>query len=215
MGAGVENQQVGGAWAEGDEVLSLSMSGTINVFDRRTADGPARVLQVRRHWHWLRTLSLSSLGRGFWYARGFGNSAPRPRAAFVSSTAPTRPFSVTPPPHPISLCALDADNTATFRSQGPSKPITAAAPLSPSNSTFVAGVGDGRVLAFSGSEYTYVEGAAHSTVVAGIAVASDGSGTVFSAGIDDRVREITPDGASFVCVCSHLKLLSFLLYVLT
>ena len=43
---GVDAQQVGGAWTEGDEILSLSMSGDINVFDKRTADKPSRVLQV-------------------------------------------------------------------------------------------------------------------------------------------------------------------------
>ena len=53
-------------------------------------------------------------------------------------------------------------------------------------------------MSFSGSEYTYVAGKPHSTVVAGIAVASDGK--AFSAGLDDKVREITPDGSSFVYV---------------
>ncbi|THH00974.1 hypothetical protein EW026_g1639 [Hermanssonia centrifuga] len=123
LGSGVNNQQVGNVWTEGDDIVSLSMSGDLNIFDKRTGDKPARVLQ------------------------------------------------------------------------GPSKPITAAVPAS-SSGTFIEGVADGRVLAHSGSEYSYLDGPGHTNLVSGLAVASDGK--VFSAGYDDTVREITPDVSGFI-----------------
>ncbi|PSR70597.1 hypothetical protein PHLCEN_2v13535 [Hermanssonia centrifuga] len=123
LGSGVNNQQVGNVWTEGDDIVSLSMSGDLNIFDKRTGDKPARVLQ------------------------------------------------------------------------GPSKPITAAVQAS-SSGTFIEGVADGRVLAHSGSEYSYLDGPGHTNLVSGIAVASDGK--VFSAGYDDTVREITPDVSGFI-----------------
>ena len=76
--------------------------------------------------------------------------------------------------------------------QGPSKAISAAVPLR--GPTFLAASAEGRVLSFSGSDYTYVDGPGHSTLVAGLAAASDGK--VFSAGLDDKVLEVT-DGSSF------------------
>ena len=121
VGSGVASQQVGNIWTEGDEIVSLSMSGDLNVFDRRAGDKvSARVLQA------------------------------------------------------------------------PSKAVTAAAATSPS--TFYAGVADGRVLSFSDSEYSYVEGTTHTNLVAGIAVTKGGK--VYSAGLDDKVREI--EGSAFV-----------------
>lgn len=47
LGTGVDNQQIGNAWTDGDDIVSLSMSGDLNIFDKRTGDKPARVLQVR------------------------------------------------------------------------------------------------------------------------------------------------------------------------
>ncbi|KAJ3552698.1 hypothetical protein NM688_g4017 [Phlebia brevispora] len=122
VGSGVPYQQVGNTWTEGDEIVSLSMSGDLNIFDKRTGDKPVRVLQ------------------------------------------------------------------------GPSKPITAAAALQ--DSSFIAGLGDGRVASFSGSEYSYIGGTGHSTLVSGIAVSAGGK--IFSAGYDDQVREIEPNVSSFV-----------------
>lgn len=46
LGTGVENQQVGNTWTAGDDIVSLSMSGDVNVFDKRVGDKPARVLLV-------------------------------------------------------------------------------------------------------------------------------------------------------------------------
>ncbi|KAI0918644.1 hypothetical protein AcW1_009523 [Taiwanofungus camphoratus] len=44
LGSGVNHQQVGNAWTSGDDIVSLSMSGALNVFDKRIGDKPARVL---------------------------------------------------------------------------------------------------------------------------------------------------------------------------
>lgn len=40
-------QQVGNTWTGGDAIVSLSMSGDLNVFDKRVGDKPASVLHVR------------------------------------------------------------------------------------------------------------------------------------------------------------------------
>ncbi|KAL5522671.1 hypothetical protein ACEPAG_8689 [Sanghuangporus baumii] len=44
VGTGVTNQQVGNAWGPEGDIVSLSMSGIVNVFDQRKGDGPARQL---------------------------------------------------------------------------------------------------------------------------------------------------------------------------
>ncbi|KAI0676451.1 WD40 repeat-like protein [Trametes maxima] len=44
LGSAVEHQQVGNTWTESDSIVSLSMSGDLNVFDKRIGDKPARVL---------------------------------------------------------------------------------------------------------------------------------------------------------------------------
>lgn len=46
VGSGVSNQQVGGVWSGINDLVSLSMSGDLNVFDPRTGDKPTRVLQA-------------------------------------------------------------------------------------------------------------------------------------------------------------------------
>ncbi len=47
LGSGVHHQQVGNTWTAGDNIVSLSMSGDLNIFDKRVGDKPARVLYVR------------------------------------------------------------------------------------------------------------------------------------------------------------------------
>ncbi|KAF7795659.1 hypothetical protein EIP86_006824 [Pleurotus ostreatoroseus] len=42
VGSGVNFQQIGNTWTEGDEIVSLSMSGDLNIFDKRTDDKPVR-----------------------------------------------------------------------------------------------------------------------------------------------------------------------------
>ncbi|KZT65291.1 WD40 repeat-like protein [Daedalea quercina L-15889] len=44
LGSGVAFQQVGNTWTGGDAIVSLSMSGDLNVFDKRVGDKPASVL---------------------------------------------------------------------------------------------------------------------------------------------------------------------------
>lgn len=46
VGAGVPNQQVGGAWGPEGDIVSLSMSGAVNVFDQRKGNAPSRLLFV-------------------------------------------------------------------------------------------------------------------------------------------------------------------------
>ena len=46
LGPGVDNQQVGGTWTEGDEIVSLSMSSDLNIFDKRVSEKPSRTIQV-------------------------------------------------------------------------------------------------------------------------------------------------------------------------
>ncbi|KAJ6487813.1 WD40 repeat-like protein [Mycena sanguinolenta] len=44
LGAGVNNQQMGNVWSRETDIVSLSLSGDLNVFDSRVADKPARVV---------------------------------------------------------------------------------------------------------------------------------------------------------------------------
>lgn len=47
FGKGVVNhQQVGGTWTEGDEIVSLSLSSDLNIFDKRVGDRPSRIIRV-------------------------------------------------------------------------------------------------------------------------------------------------------------------------
>ncbi|KAJ6627956.1 WD40-repeat-containing domain protein [Mycena sp. CBHHK59/15] len=121
LGSGVNNQQIGNVWSRETDIVSLSMSGDLNVFDPRVGDKPARVIT------------------------------------------------------------------------GPQKSITATAPSG--TGTFVIGTADGRVVEYSvaSGEAAAVPGDGHTSIVVGMAAASDGK--IFSAGYDDRVREI--GGARF------------------
>ncbi|QRV90779.1 actin cortical patch component [Ceratobasidium sp. AG-Ba] len=44
IGTGIEHQQVGNAWTSSDNLVSLSLSGTLNVFDKREGSKPVRAL---------------------------------------------------------------------------------------------------------------------------------------------------------------------------
>ena len=79
--------------------------------------------------------------------------------------------------------------------QAPSKPITALAPTSTSG-TFIAGLADGRVVSFDGTDYTYAEGAGHKNLVSSAVTLPNGK--VVTAGYDDQLREV--EGASFTYV---------------
>ncbi|KAJ3475494.1 hypothetical protein NLI96_g11802 [Meripilus lineatus] len=46
LGPGLSNQQVGNTWTAGDDIVSLSISGDLNIFDKRVGTNPARVLQA-------------------------------------------------------------------------------------------------------------------------------------------------------------------------
>ena len=45
MGTRIEDQQIGCLW-QGDNILSLSVSGNINYLDRNNPDKPLRILTV-------------------------------------------------------------------------------------------------------------------------------------------------------------------------
>ena len=46
LGTGVDHQQVGNTWSGDKDIVSLSLSGDMNIFDQRVGDKPARVLSV-------------------------------------------------------------------------------------------------------------------------------------------------------------------------
>lgn len=68
------------------------------------------------------------------------------------------------------------------------------APSSPE--TFLTGTADGRVLSYSTSsgESSTLGGEGHSNMVIGLAPSND---TIFSAGFDDRVREVALGATDF------------------
>ncbi|KAF8635414.1 hypothetical protein AX15_000408 [Amanita polypyramis BW_CC] len=75
----------------------------------------------------------------------------------------------------------------------PQKAITAVTPVN--SDTFIGGCADGRVFSFD-VETKYLDGQGHSNFIAGIAV-SPKTGTIYSVGYDDHVREIESNGKSF------------------
>ncbi len=48
VGSGLGHQQAGNTWSGQTDLVSLSMSGELNIFDPRIGDKPARVLSVRK-----------------------------------------------------------------------------------------------------------------------------------------------------------------------
>ncbi|KLO12889.1 WD40 repeat-like protein [Schizopora paradoxa] len=128
VGTGVPNQQVGNAWAEGGDIVSLSLSGVLNVFDQREGGKPSRTLH------------------------------------------------------------------------GPQKAITAATVTS--SGTFIAGTGDGRILAYDNEGNTSLtEGESHKNLVTGFAVQGD---TLLSVGMDDTLREVEGNGQRMSAAQSKL-----------
>ncbi|PFH50619.1 hypothetical protein AMATHDRAFT_60749 [Amanita thiersii Skay4041] len=76
----------------------------------------------------------------------------------------------------------------------PQKAITAGAPVD--SDTFIGGCADGRVFAFEPSESKPLDGQSHGSLVVGMA-ASPKTGTIYSVGYDDHVREIDSTSKSF------------------
>lgn len=142
MGSAVDHQQVGNTWNGESNLVSLSMSGDLNIFDPRIGHKPARILVVRFF-----ACIISSGPQQLWF-------------------------------------------------KGPQKSINV---VTLATSTFLAGTTDGRVYAYFDSEQEsrLVEGPSHSNYVSGLA--SNGK-QVYSIGFDDQIREISPDGSSFLYV---------------
>jgi WD repeat-containing protein 1 (actin-interacting protein 1) len=46
VGPAVDHQQVGNTWAGAENIISLSLNGELNIFDRRVGDKPTHVLYV-------------------------------------------------------------------------------------------------------------------------------------------------------------------------
>src|SRR5258705_466325 len=46
VGSEISHQQVGNAWSGESNLVSLSLSGTLNIFDPRVGDKPPRILEV-------------------------------------------------------------------------------------------------------------------------------------------------------------------------
>src|SRR5882757_1308690 len=50
VGAGIGDQQVGNASTAADKLVSLSMNGDLNIFDKRgSTDGPVQIIRVCLH----------------------------------------------------------------------------------------------------------------------------------------------------------------------
>ena len=66
-----------------------------------------------------------------------------------------------------------------------------------SSDTFLVGTADGRILSYDAQgEASYVQGQGHTNLVSSLTSGTDGK--VYTAGFDDRVREV--EGQGFVCV---------------
>ena len=50
VGTEIGDQQVGNAWTAADQLVSLSMNGDLNIFDKRgSTDGPVQMIRVCLH----------------------------------------------------------------------------------------------------------------------------------------------------------------------
>jgi WD40 repeat protein len=58
LGSGVEHQQVGNTWAGDEDIVSLSVGGDLNIFDRRSGDRPRKILYVRMHMLYMSALRV-------------------------------------------------------------------------------------------------------------------------------------------------------------
>ncbi|KAJ7064698.1 WD40-repeat-containing domain protein [Mycena amicta] len=66
LGPGVNNQQVGNVWTREADIVSLSLSGDLNVFDARTGDKPARVVTgPQRSYHGRRGFQFDHVPCGY------------------------------------------------------------------------------------------------------------------------------------------------------
>lgn len=128
LGSSIDHQQVGNAWVGEEQVVSLSVGGDLNVFDRRGGDRPTKILYGAQ-----KGITSSALGK---------------------------------------------------------------------DQTFYGGTYDGRVLSYSsGGEIAPVSGQSHTGQIVGLATpGSGGSDTIYSAGFDDCVREISTSEPVFRCV---------------
>ncbi|KAL1742536.1 WD40-repeat-containing domain protein [Schizophyllum fasciatum] len=98
LGSGVDHQQVGNVWSGASDIVSLSMTGDLNVFDPRTGDKPARIFQAPQKSITAAVgpvtsdtfLAGTADGRVFAYSAAAGTSATLTgpgHAAFVSGLA--------------------------------------------------------------------------------------------------------------------------------
>lgn len=72
-----------------------------------------------------------------------------------------------------------------------------------SSDTFLVGTADGRILSYDAQgEASYVQGQGHTNLVSSLTSGADGK--VYTAGFDDRVREV--EGQGFVYVQTSLVL---------
>ena len=46
LGTAINDQQVGNTWVGAEDIVSLSLSGDLNVFDRRVGDRPSKIINV-------------------------------------------------------------------------------------------------------------------------------------------------------------------------
>lgn len=72
LGTGVDHQQVGGTWTEGDEIVSLSLSSDLNIFDKRVGDKASRIIRVG----WSPRISLFCLNAMFTGSSKSGDCSP-------------------------------------------------------------------------------------------------------------------------------------------
>ncbi|CAE6532530.1 unnamed protein product [Rhizoctonia solani] len=61
LGSAIEHQQVGNTWA-GDNLVSLSLNGTLNIFDKRDGSKPTRTLYARGPTHPISSIISPSTG---------------------------------------------------------------------------------------------------------------------------------------------------------
>ena len=144
-----------------------------------------------RRGHWVRASTINRLE-----AHGQRGMKSSPCRCLVISTSSTNEYRR----NHLALFRWDISpkrhySPMTPRLQAPQKAVTAALPTG--SGTFLTGTASGRILSFSAAgEASHIGGDGHLSLVTSLSSGKDGK--VFSAGFDDRLREI--DGPTFTLV---------------
>ncbi|KAF8342616.1 WD40 repeat-like protein [Cantharellus anzutake] len=201
LGTGVDHQQVGNTWAGVENLVSLSMSGHLNVFDRRIGDKPSRVLYGHQ-----KTITSGTLSRDHTLFAGAYDG----RVLAYGGSAADGPQPVGGRSHEGQIVALASDGDRVF-SVGFDDKLRELDPHKPGFADTAASLGSQpRSLSVSGSETVFIATLSGIDVFEGgrinpqktdfdpTVVASTANGLVAVGSQDSKVRLLSWEGNRLV-----------------